>query len=435
MKKLLFAVCLSLFAGLLFNSCSKTEEHFTPQELEVQSDVSLFAGESQTLTIKGGTAPYSVRFIKSTDAITYQLNKDQLSITANAKAHTGVKPQHAVLIVSDQEGKEKNISVDVYNLLKIDTTPITAYAGQSADIRIIAAKTKDLKVESNRPEVATAVLEKRQIGGDALYIIKVSTLKEGEALITVSDGYTKDVPTVKVTVLPVENVVIKAAVNGEFVPVTERVIPIPQPQGEVFAVAGGIPSEGYTIDYDTHIFETITIEEDELDGALMTVKVKDGFADNTPTTIVVAQKSNPANKAELHISFDVNLPIAFQLFEGDRQLNIDKDSSDDPLIHLQVGHTYTLQVLNAKEWLYIPKAYMKAQLGAKGLVDYKLPQTADDPEVTMDVLKVENGKSITLTPTAPDEGSYIKVYTSKHADFSEATRAKSFSYLSFDITE
>ena len=177
--------CLSL-AALVFNFASCKKENNIKKELKFSpsNKVEVTVGNSATVTVSGGTTPYTAA---SSNAKVATVTVDKSSITIK-----GVEKGTATVSVTDKEKNRGKITVTVKESgLTFDKSAVEVNVNQEAVVTVTGG-TAPYAAESKNAETASATVDGNKI--------TVKGLKTGTTTITVTDKDKKNSGTISVTV-------------------------------------------------------------------------------------------------------------------------------------------------------------------------------------------------------------------------------------------
>lgn len=182
----LYLSLVALTLAFTFASCGDDDDDkvnnllkFKPEKVEVE------VGKTATVTVSGGTAPYTV---VSSDGKIASAKADKSTITI-----TGVKNGSATIMVTDKNKNSGKITVTVKAVsgLDFDKKSVTVNVGKE-DIVTIKGGTAPYTAESKDSKIATASVKDGKV--------TIKGVKAGTTTITVADKDKKNSGTISVTI-------------------------------------------------------------------------------------------------------------------------------------------------------------------------------------------------------------------------------------------
>jgi uncharacterized protein YjdB len=183
---LLYLSLVVLTLVFAFASCDKDDNKKVDNILKFKPDkVEVLIGKSDTVTVNGGTAPYTV---VSSDSKIASAKVDRSTITI-----TGVKDGSATVMVTDKDKNSGKITVTVKAAsgLDFDKKSVTVNVGKE-DVVTIKGGTAPYTAESKDSKIATASVKEGKV--------TIKGVKAGTTTITVADKDKKNSGSISVTI-------------------------------------------------------------------------------------------------------------------------------------------------------------------------------------------------------------------------------------------
>lgn len=188
----LYLSLVALTLAFTFASCYDDDDDKVNNLLKFSPDkVEVAATKTSTVTVSGGTAPYTV--VSSDDkTATVKIDKNTITIT-------GVKNGSAKIMVTDKNKNSgqiivtvKDVVVNELDLSKKDAKATVSTTVNKEDVVTIKGGTAPYTAESKDAKIATASVKDGKV--------TLKGVKAGTTTITVSDKDKKNSGTISVTI-------------------------------------------------------------------------------------------------------------------------------------------------------------------------------------------------------------------------------------------
>lgn len=192
MKKVKTLMSVLLMA-LFFVACGDDKKEPTPKLKFDPATVEVVEGESATVNVTGGTAPYTAKAAEVAEGAEKVV---EVTVEGSKITIEGLTAGETTITVTDKDGIKGEIKVTVTakEELKFDPETVEVVAeGESATVNVTGGTAPyTIEVAEGGEELINATIEEG--------VITIEGLKEGDTTITVSDsdGLTGEIP-VKVT--------------------------------------------------------------------------------------------------------------------------------------------------------------------------------------------------------------------------------------------